>query len=145
MRHIKLRLGEGAELIKALENNGQVLRRYMDGTVKVLPADLEDAWVLALPEPYRGDCERDLARRRGYMATPMPSTATTAQVANCGKFLAEAGQLCEALAPALADGVLCAKDMPHARRIINEVDDVIAAVTTIRHQVQKLMPGGSGD
>jgi hypothetical protein len=55
VRQVPFRLGEGDALVKAIKDNGQTLRRYMDGTVKSLPADLEDAWVLSLPEPYRSD------------------------------------------------------------------------------------------
>lgn len=43
VRQVNLRLGEGDALSRAMDANGQILRRYMDGTVKVLPADLEDA------------------------------------------------------------------------------------------------------
>ena len=56
---VPLRMGHGDDLADALKANGQALRRYMDGTVKTLPADLEDAWVLSLPEPYRTAAVKD--------------------------------------------------------------------------------------
>lgn len=140
VRQVKLRTGEGVELIKAMENNAQVLRRYMDGTVKTLPADLEDAWVMALPEPFRGDCERDLARRRGMLAVQMPADDETAQAVGLARLAHEFGELMSALAPALADGKLDATDLPYARRILDESDDLISAVVALRRQVQVLVP-----
>lgn len=140
VRQVKLRTGEGVELIKAMENNAQVLRRYMDGTVKTLPADLEDAWVMALPEPFRGECERDLARRRGMLAVQMPADDEAAQAVGLARLAHEFGELMSALAPALADGKLDATDLPYARRILDESDDLISAVVALRRQVQALVP-----
>jgi len=140
VRQVKLRTGEGADLIKAMENNAQVFRRYMNGTVNTLPADLEDAWVMALPEPFRGDCERDLARRRGMLAVQMPADDETAQAVGLARLAHEFGELMSALAPALADGKLDAADLPFARRILDESDDLISAVVALRRQVQALVP-----
>lgn len=140
VRQVKLRTGEGVELIKAMENNAQVLRRYMDGTVKTLPADLEDAWVMALPEPFRGECERDLARRRGMLAVQMPADDEATQAVGLARLAHEFGELMSALAPALADGKLDATDLPYARRILDESDDLISAVVALRRQVQALVP-----
>ncbi|SBV37825.1 conserved hypothetical protein [uncultured Stenotrophomonas sp.] len=140
VRQVKLRTGEGVELIKAMENNAQVLRRYMDGTVKTLPADLEDAWVMALPEPFRGECERDLARRRGMLAVQMPADDEAAQAVGLARLAHEFGELMSALAPALADGKLDATDLPYARRILDESGDLISAVVALRRQVQALVP-----
>lgn len=139
VRSLKFRLGDGDELLKAMRNNAQILRRYMDGTVKVLPADLEDAWVLALPEPYRADCERDLASRRSRYTLPMLEDAAGAEALGIGHLMSEVGQLCEALAPALADGRICAADLPHAHRILRESDDVIAAVLGVRGRITGLL------
>lgn len=130
------------DLCKAERHNAQIISRYMDGTVKVLPADLEDAWLLALPEPYRGACERDLARRRGTLAVKLLAAGESDEAVGMGQLAVEFGQLFEALAPALADGRISAADLPHARRILDESDDLIAAVLTLRRQVQALLPEG---
>ena len=141
VRTVPLQLGEGDALFASLKNNGQIVRRFMDGTVKVLPADLEDAWVMALPEPYRSDCERDLAKRRGRLSMSELPATDAGTAAGLGQLAMEFGQLMEALAPALADGRICAEDLPHARRILNESDDLIAAVLSIRRQLQNVLPG----
>lgn len=141
VRQVKLRLGEGDALCRAMRDNGQVLRRYMDGTVKVLPADLEDAWVQALPEPYRADCERDLARRRGHLCVRIDSPQSSA-IRSVGELSTEFGELLGALAPAIADGRFTDADLMHALQILNKSDDLISAVLSIRRAVTALLPEG---
>lgn len=132
------------DLCKAERHNAQILSRYMDGTVKVLPDDLEDAWVCALPDPYRSECERDLARRRGYLPVRLAPPTEAGEAVTLGRLMVEVGELVDALAPALADGRLTEADLPHARRILDESDDVIAAVLGLRRQVQSLLPTAKG-
>lgn len=136
VRQVKLRTGEGADLIRAMENNAQILRRYMDGTLKTLPADLEDAWVLSLPEPYRVDCERDLARRRGMLAVAMPAPDGL-QVASVATLMGNYANLVHALAPAIEDGRFGPEDLPHRRAIEAAGRDVIAAVIGIGHELDR--------
>ena len=140
VRQVKLRLGEGAELMRAMDNNGQILRRYMDGTVKVLPADLEDAWVLALPEPYRSDCERDLALRRGVLSVKLVGASEAAEVVTLGELAHDFGDLFQALSVALVNGRITETDLPHALRIINESDDLVAAVLRVRCLLVQMRP-----
>lgn len=142
VRQVAMRTGEGAELIKAMEDNAQVLRRYMDGKVRKLPADLEDAWVLSLPDPYRSDCERDLARRRGMLAVPMPNDDGL-QVASVATLFQEYGELLQAIAPAVADGKFGPEDRPYAKAIDEKGDDVIAAVIGIKREMHRGIEGGA--
>lgn len=133
-------------LCAAEKHNGQIISRYMDGTVKAMPADLEDAWICALPDEYRNECERELGRRRGNLIVRMDEqigSIEQGEAVTLGRLMGEVGDLCQALAPALADGRLNEADLPHARRILNESDDVIAAVLGLRRQVQALLPGGN--
>lgn len=144
-RQVPFRLGvTGDDLFKAERHNAQQLGRYMDGTIKALPADLEDAWVLSLAEPYRSECERELAERRGRMADKRLESSVPGQLVGLGELSREFGDLLQALAPALADGALTEADLPHAKRILNESDDLIAAVMSIRRQVTELLPGEGG-
>jgi hypothetical protein len=141
VRQVKLRTGDGADLIKAMDNNAQIIRRYMDGTVKTLPADLEDAWVMSLPEPYRSNCERDLARRRGVLPVKLVSDTEADQAVGIANLMSEFGDLIAALSPAMSDGRIDAEDLPHARRILDESDDLIIAITGVRRRVHALLPG----
>ena len=144
VRQVKLRTGEGADLIKAMENNAQILRRYMDGTVKTLPADLEDAWVLSLPEPYRNDCERDLAKRRGRLSIEMP-TSDAAQLASLATLCTEYGEMLQAVSPAVADGKWGPEDRPYVRKIDEKGDDLIAAVIGLKRDMHQGVYGGERD
>jgi hypothetical protein len=130
------------DLFKAEKHNAQQLQRYMDGTIKVLPADLEDAWVLALPEPFRSECERELAARRGRYSERRMEQTEGGQAVGIGHILAEFGQLMEALGPALADGQITDADLPHAKRILAESDDVITALLSVRRAVTSILPNG---
>jgi hypothetical protein len=141
VRQVKLRLGEGEELLRAMDNNGQILRRYMDGTVKALPADLEDAWVLALPEPYRSDCERDLARRRGRHSVEVPVADASGDCASIGCVISKSGELCSEWGRAIADEGLTA---PELQRIENESDGVISAVLGLRAYARERRARGPG-
>jgi hypothetical protein len=141
VRHVALKLGECDELFEAMRANGQTLRRYMDGTVKVLPADLEDAWVLSLPEPYRSDCERDLARRRGRYSFEMPADSTNEDYAAIGDVMRQAGELVTEWGKSVADGKLDADELA---RIENESDDVIAALLRLRQYARGRAKQGAG-
>lgn len=138
VRTVPFRLGD--DLAADMRNNAQILRRYMDGTVKVLPADLIDAWVLSLPEPFRAECERDLSRRRGLLPVRMVVAGGAARAVGLAELASEFGQLLEAIAPALADGRVDVADLPFARRILDESDDLISAVLAVRRQVQAILP-----
>ena len=138
---VPLRMGQGDDLADALKANGQALRRYMDGTVKTLPADLEDAWVLSLPEPYRSDCERDLAARRGLLPIRLALIAADADTAGIGNLMTEFGSLVSALTPATADGVIDERDRPNARSIIEKCNDVVIAALTIQRRFVALLGG----
>lgn len=139
VRNVPLELGQGEKLCAAMKNNGQIIRRFMDRTVKNLPVDLEDAWVMSLPEPYRSDCERDLARRRNMLMVPMLPDADTADAENLSTLAKEFGELVHALAPALADGHFDRKDLKYARKILNESDDLITAVLSLRRKATDLL------
>lgn len=134
VRSVPLKLGEGEDLLAAMKNNGQILRRYMDGTVKTLPADLEDAWVLALPTPFREDCEQRLARRRGRLSVEMPEDREGADAAAVAKVMAESGALCSAWARSLADGMI---DRRELSEIDAKSDGVISAVLSMRAHVRE--------
>lgn len=134
--------GGGAEADK--KHNGQILGRYLDGTVKKLPADLEDAWVLSLPQPYRADCERELARRRGLLAVALPQDDGL-QIASMAGLLSEYGKHLEALAPALADGKFCPNDRPSAQKVYDTGDAVIAAIIAVRRELTRGIKAGGGE
>ena len=134
------RITQGGKIEDDKKHNGQILGRYLDGTVKALPADLEDAWLCALPQPYRDDCERALALRRGMLSVRMP-TGEGLSVASVVGLCQEYGQLMEALGPALANGTLGPEDRQHVPRIKREGRDLIAAVLALEADVDRNVYG----
>lgn len=124
VRAVPFRIDNG----DALRHNAQILRRYMDGTLKSLPADLEDAWVMALPEPYRSDCEQALARRRGRVSVSMPE-AGGEDAAAMAQVMSRSGELCAAWGQSLQDGVI---DPRERDAMLSASDGVIAAVLRFR-------------
>lgn len=134
------RLTSGGKVEDDKKHNGQILGRYLDGTVKVLPADLEDAWVLALPQPYREECERELAARRGMLAVRLPETPAGTFASLVPLFKRYSG-LVDALSPAVADGRLCPEDRPFVPRIKREGRALIAAVLGLEGELDQAVYG----
>ncbi len=130
VRSVPLQLGEGDALFASLKNNGQIVRRFMDGTVKVLPADLEDAWVMALPEPYRGDCERTLARRRGRYSIALPDNLAEADGAGISAVLLSTGTVVAGWGESLADGHV---SVAEEHRLSDDIDHAISTLLGLRH------------
>lgn len=141
VRTVPFRLGDGDDLIAAMKANGQTLRRYMDGTVKTLPADLEDAWVLSLPEPYRSGCERELGLRRGLLPVALADSDEVPDAALLGELMEKFGRLFRAMTPALADGVLDKNDRPHAQAMLTCAHDLLASVVQVVRAVRGILPG----
>lgn len=134
VRTVPFKLGEGDALFAAMRANAQTMRRYMDGTVKAMPCDLEDAWVLALPEPYRSDCEAELARRRGRLSVVLPEASDNADANALAEMMRAAGVLCAEFGKALADGKV---DDRERLRMLNSSDAVIASVLQFRAALQR--------
>lgn len=137
VRGVPLKLGDADALGKAKKHNGQIVRRYMDGTVKVMPADLEDAWMLALPEPYRSECERDLAHRRGRMTFEVPCLGAPGADA-IAPVLTESGELFVKWGGAMADNTLTALEFVEVDK---EIDDVIAALLRLKQYARERAVG----
>lgn len=132
VRNSTLQLGEGDALFAALKNNGQIVRRFMDGTVKSFPCDLEDAWVMALPEPYRSDCERDLARRRGRFSIALPENLKAADAAGIASVMTSTGKLCAGWGESLADDHLSAQE---ERQLSDDIDNAMGSLLALRQHM----------
>lgn len=141
---VPFRITRGGDAAGDKKHNGQILGRYLDREVRKLPADLEDAWVLSLPQPYRYNCERDLALRRGLLVVPRPSGAGMT-VASVAQLVTKYAGMLDALAPAVANGRFGPEDLPYQREINAAGDDVISAVLAVRYGLDHgINEGGSG-
>jgi hypothetical protein len=141
LRQVPFRYGvTGDDLFKAEKHNGQIINRYLDGTVKNFPADLEDAWVRALPSPYHEQLEAELSSRRGLLAVKRLAPGEGSRAVGLSDMAREFGEAVESLAPILADGRIDANDAPYVKRFLRESDDLIATVLGVRKQLTDLLP-----
>lgn len=124
--------------------NAQRLRRYMQGDVN-FPADLEEAWVEALPDPYRSDCKRELARRYGFLDVPLPDISGISDAVTLGRLTGEFAKLLQDMAPIVQNGGHSAQQLVAARA---EVDQLIASAeglaALLQREAEQLGPGLGG-
>jgi hypothetical protein len=132
VRQVPFRIGSDSDA----RHNAQILRRYMDGTLKAMPADLEDAWVLALPEPYRSECEQALARRRGRLSIVLPSCDGGEDAAALSQVMQHTGEMCASWGRSVADGRIDARER---EEILAHSDGVIAAVVRFTRHIAKVV------
>jgi len=134
-RIVEFHVGTTADsIVRAHKANLQLVTRFLAGTVK-LPADLEEAWVQALPEPHRADCERELAQRYGFLGARTPEHSGQACALGTAMVSIEFGQLLQHIAGVMADGTVTASDLDNLNRAMKEADDLVAVVTSLKASV----------
>jgi hypothetical protein len=99
-----------------------------------LPVELEEALVLALPDPFRAECLRELADRVGLLAAKAPDPQASPLLVPAD-LMRECADVITALAPALCDGTYTAADLPAIREALGALADVSGAVASLRHQL----------
>lgn len=124
-------------IVKAGQRNAKLIERFRDGTTK-LPADVEEAWVEALPDPWRLQCARELARRYGFMGALAPSSAEAAQMLCTASMLVEFGQAVQALVEVNTHGADGARGVALRRRARAECADVISELMTLKATLQQM-------
>ena len=102
-RIIAFYAGTTCDAICAAEKkNDQIIRRMMDGSVK-MPADIEDAWIAAIPEPFRSNCRAELAARDGLAVLPEIHRGGVVGANAIADLTAQFSTTLKAVAPVLAD------------------------------------------
>lgn len=130
-RIVQFHIGTDIDSIeKAQSRNAKLIERFINGTVKV-PADLEEAWVSAMPQPWRDECERELAQRYGFLGVREPSERVGAELLSAAGALVEMGHVMEALAQIVADGRITTADVPALERLIREAREAQAELATM--------------
>lgn len=124
---------------RALRHNAQTVRRYLglcEQPIRLL-ADLEEAMVLALPEPYRAECLRELAARYGLLAARMPGHERAATALPLADLMRETAEVVEAVAPLMADGLLDSFDGHlQINQALQQLADLEAACASQRAQLE---------
>jgi hypothetical protein len=130
-RAVEFRVGATAEAYEAAARlNAQTVKRMLKGDVR-LPVDLEEAMVLALPEPERRRCLAELADRYGLLAIPKPCADIDGQALMLSDFCREFGEAMQRIAPMLADLVIDERDRAEAPAAIKELQDVVTTATAL--------------
>lgn len=136
-RVVQFHVGTDLDSIeRAQARNAKLIERFINGTVK-LPADLEEAWVLALPLPWRDECERELASRYGFLGVREPATHLPAELLSVAGVLAEVAHVMEAVAHVTADGCVTAADAPALQRLMSEAREAQAELATLRETARR--------
>lgn len=122
--------------------NAQTLQRLLDDPAK-LPCEIEEALVLALPEPFQSECRRELAARMGELAAPMPREGHGAAVADAAALMRETGEALALLAPAFDGNSILPHQRASAKRALGELDDVLSTTVAIKTRLTEALGDGS--
>ena len=119
--------------------NAQIIRRYLEGEPR-LPCELEEALVLALPEPWQSRCLSDLAARYGLLAARIPVKGKAP--GDIAQLFREAGEAGSAIAQWL-EGVseIGVRETHMAATAEKELHDVIAAATGLLARIERAKQG----
>jgi hypothetical protein len=112
--------------------NAQIVQRFIDGRSR-MPIEIEEALVLALPDPFRGECKRELAARYGDLAAPIPSSNDEALFADTGKLMEECGRSIVEISQSVKNGLVI--DPVLAMQAVNDLQDTVALATTLREHL----------
>ena len=119
--------------------NREKVDHIIKGVVR-FPVDLEEAWVASLPEPFRCDLVRELAKRYGLLGAKHGDLTAGALLANLADVLSDAGQTAVALAPLFLDGKIDDADRPNVPRALAAIERSLADMTSVREQLRAQMP-----
>jgi hypothetical protein len=135
------------DLYQVARVNAQRLSRYMQPEICTrMPVEIEEPWVLALDEPYRTDCVRELAARYGLLAVPIPDDAgAVSDAESLGRLTRELGEFFTRIAPVMADGIVDARDCPHLAAAIAEADVLMGAVQGFKARLVAVQKRGGAD
>jgi hypothetical protein len=122
------------------EANRQTVKRMLDGRVR-MAVDIEEALILALPQPYRSHLLADLSHRLGLLAAPQPQPTPAGQQQQLGELLRHLGDTVNRLAPMLDDGRMDAGDAAHASAALAELDALQAYAVTLKSSIHQHVLG----
>jgi len=126
------------------EANRQIVKRMLDGRVR-MAVDLEEALILALPDPYRYHLQADLAARLGLMAAEQAAATPTGQQHQVGELVQAAGNALDKLSGMLDDGVLDEHDAAYGPAALQALESLQARAATLCDGIRQyvLRTGGS--
>jgi len=140
--HRAISFHEGRDAFNDMKLNAQLLFRMLEADQHDvrLAADIEEAVVLALPEPYQSDCKTALASRYDMLPVYASHIKPEKSVCNISHFLRESSDTLDALSPMLADGVIDERDRPLAKRALKEMSELQGVLIELQGQILNILP-----
>lgn len=119
--------------------NAQIVQRLLDNLDK-LPCAIEESLVLALPQPYQGECRRELAARYGELAAPIPAISEHgAAVVSAAELMKDTGVALADLALSFDGNHILTHKRTTATRALGELDDVIGVATSLKARISNAL------
>jgi hypothetical protein len=122
--------GSVAAILRAQNANRQLVNRFLSGVVK-FPADLEEAWVAALPQPFRDECVSALAARYGLLTARAPNDVRSVQ-SDFAMMMHKYADVVDDLGKVLADGKINNQDRHNIAKAERDIDALIGELVTLR-------------
>jgi hypothetical protein len=127
--------------LAAQKNNGHLVDHILKGVTR-FPVDLEESWIAALPDPYRGDLIRELAQRYGLIGAQLPAVEPHEHVARIADVLRDAGRTAQLVAPMFGTGKLDvrAETAQHIAHALMQIDRSIDDLISFKEQIKAQLP-----
>lgn len=116
--------------------NAKLVERYHREQVN-FPAELEEAWVATLQEPFRRACVFALCLRYGVLPISIPECAAISSIA---KVMNEDADAMQASSPIVADNRIDEADRPYAAKAYQEHMEAAAAHLGWARQLKEQFP-----
>lgn len=129
---------DGAQHEKDRAHNRQIVDRWLRGKVEEFPAEFEEPWVMALPEPARERALLALFDR--YDRLPAKKLAPDQGLSSFSDMLAHAARVTDAMAPIVADGRIDEGDRPHLKPALEAVSHLMASLAGMQAQLAAALP-----
>lgn len=129
---------DGAQHEKDRLHNRQIVERWTRGEVSKFPHELEEAWVLALPEPWQEKALQELAARYGLLAAKAPEA--TSSIASLGAATEDFGKFIAAMSPIVSDGRIDEHDRHHLKPAMEQLGRLQAELASLQQQLARAMP-----
>ena len=118
------------EYVARLRSWDQQVRRWEEGDVR-MPVDVEEAWVEALPEPYRSECRRELAQRMGLWGAVRSEAGPAGDYECWSRALHSFSEVTRAMGCILADGEIGPQDAANLEELIAKADAMRSDLTSL--------------
>lgn len=122
---------------RVMAANGLTVNRfrglYDDNAIR-FPADLQEAWVNCLREPYRNACRLDLAMRDGTLYVAIPDLVGCSDLESVSRVTMAYATMLHTVAPTMDDQVIDHKDEPHIPPVLRALDKLVGEATSLRER-----------